>query len=728
MKNLLPSLLIVLPILFILLSTSCLTAQTTVTGLILDEDGEALAGANCFLEGTYDGATSDESGAFSFQTDRIGSQTLKVSFIGYAIAERRFDLDSLKAPIRVQMKELVREVDAVVISAGSFEASDEKKAVVLNSLDMVTTAGASGDVYGALQTLPGTSTNGESGGLFVRGGSSEEAGTYINGTLVHQALGASAPQVPARGRFSPFMFKGTIFSTGGFSAEYGDALSSVLLLQTVDAPMEDQLNISLLSVGGDLAAVKAWEGGALTASANYTNLGPYLALVPQNLDWRRAPRNAGSSVSLWQETSSTGKFRLYAAVDRARLALDLASPEPDVAAEAVAVENDNLFVNASWKDLVGEKTMLESGVSFSLNRQSLSQGTDGRKKDLNGLHLKSVLTRHLSRKIKLRGGLEYFKDARSDLFSSRLGQLTLDLRGQRAAGFLETDLHASNKLVGKVGGRLDYDPVSGRFNAAPRLSLAAKTGDHSQVSLAYGWFFQRANAEDRLFAPGLEAERADHYILNYTRSHNKRHFRSEVFFKDYSGLVKYNSSTGWPLQGYNNGGRGYAYGFDFFFRDKKSIKYGDYWISYSFLETKRDFRDYPELATPTFSSRHNLSVVYKHWITDLRSQIGMTFTYGSPRVYHDPNSSGFNTGRTPAFRSLDVNWSFLFRQNIIFHAAISNVPGFKNEFGRRFTTLPDANGFHASQAILPPAPRFFLLGCFITLTKSGTENQLDKIN
>ena len=102
----------------------------------------------------------------------------------------------------------------VVITAGAFEASDEKKAVILNSIDIVTTAGATADIAGALNTLPGTQAVGEEGRLFVRGGAAYETRTFIDGLFVQNPYNASVPNLPARGRFSPFLFKGTSFSTG----------------------------------------------------------------------------------------------------------------------------------------------------------------------------------------------------------------------------------------------------------------------------------------------------------------------------------------------------------------------------------------------------------------------------------------------------------------------------------------------------------------------------------
>jgi hypothetical protein len=94
--------------------------------------------------------------------------------------------------------------------------------------------GATADIAGALNTLPGTQKVGESGRLFVRGGDGNETRTFIDGLVVLDAYKPSAPNTPSRGRFLPFMFKGTSFSTGGYSAEYGQALSSALVLDSKD--------------------------------------------------------------------------------------------------------------------------------------------------------------------------------------------------------------------------------------------------------------------------------------------------------------------------------------------------------------------------------------------------------------------------------------------------------------------------------------------------------------
>jgi len=65
----------------ILISICTSHAQNIINGIVKDEKGSAIPGANIYLEGTYDGASSDENGFFKFNTSEIGTKILIVSFL-----------------------------------------------------------------------------------------------------------------------------------------------------------------------------------------------------------------------------------------------------------------------------------------------------------------------------------------------------------------------------------------------------------------------------------------------------------------------------------------------------------------------------------------------------------------------------------------------------------------------------------------------------------------------
>jgi hypothetical protein len=271
MKKLLPFLLLQL------LLIPQLFAQTTIKGKVTDRKGEALPSTNVFIKGTYDGASSDLEGNFVFKTSRKDTATIAASFVGYEPFEKKIVLDKPIVEVSIKLEEAMTMLNTVTITAGTFEASDSKKMVMLKPLDIVTTAGGGADITAVMQLLPGSQRVGEQEGLFVRGGSANETKTVIDGMIVQNPFFSSTPDVPQRGRFTPFMFKGTAFSTGGYSAQYGQALSSVLLLNTKDKTD----NASGWNINANMAGVGATytHKGSISGSVYYTNLAANLGVI-----------------------------------------------------------------------------------------------------------------------------------------------------------------------------------------------------------------------------------------------------------------------------------------------------------------------------------------------------------------------------------------------------------------------------------------------------------------
>lgn len=702
-------------------------SQTVITGKVVQEKGEPLPGANIYLQGTYDGISSNPKGEFKFKTSKTGQYVLLANFIGYEQFSKSVELKGDTIRINIQLKEKFNQLNAVTINVGTFEAGDKKQAVTISPLDMMTTAGAAGDVYGALQSLPGTTINGESGRLFVKGGDSEESQTYIDGSLVAVPYNSSAPNMATRGRFNPFMFKGTLFSTGGYSAEYGQALSSVLLLNTNDMPEEDQLDFSIMSIGVDASGTKKWKTGAVTATVTYNNLGPYMSLAKQNYDWEKAPESLSGEISFRQKTSKTGLFKFYSNLDNGHSKLsqyDLVFGGKPVDYELI---NKNQYLNASWIDQLSEKWGMNAAASYTNNSDEVNYDVAKINKHIEGAYLKNTASVQFTDKIMLKFGGEAFSKSYRQQVHLTSESYENSFSNHNFSGYTEAQVYASSKFVTRIGGRIEYSDYLNSFNASPRLSAAYKISGKSQFSAAYGWFYQNPVDDYLLYTNLLKPERADHYTFSFQSFANSRTIRVELYYKDYKHLVKLIDPAFYLPSSYDNSGSGYAKGLDFFWRDKKTIKNGDYWISYSYLDTKRDYRNFPEEATPTFASKHNFSMVYKHWLGDIRSLVSVNFRYSSPRVYNDPNSTVFNGEKMLPYRSLDLSWSFLYRQNIIFYGAVTNIAGFKNEYGRTYSSLPDDSGYYQSAAVQPSSDRFFVLGCFITLTRKGNANQLDKI-
>ena len=153
----------------------------------------------------------------------------------------------------------------------------------------------------------------------------------------------------------------------------------------------------------------------------------------------------------------------------------------------------------------------------------------------------------------------------------------------------------------------------------------------------------------------------------------------------------------------------------------------DYWISYSFLDTERDYKHYPYAAKPSFVNTHNLSVVGKYWIDHWRSQVGFSYAFATGRNYTDPNIDGFLNAKTKSYNNLSLNWAYLLSPQKILYFSVNNVLGFKNVNGYQYSNTPDLNGVYSRRALLPAADQFFFVGFFWTISDKGTDNQLDNL-
>ncbi|MFV8372955.1 TonB-dependent receptor [Flavobacterium sp. LB2P74] len=699
-------------------------SQNTISGKVVDEKGKPVSGATIFIEGTYDGASSSETGNFSFTTTTIGNQTLVVSFLIYETSKTVIDVTNFQNKT-IKLRESVTSLDAVVITAGTLEAGDKARVSVLKPLDIVTTAGSAGNIIAALQTLPGTQTVGEDGRLFVRGGEANETQTFVDGIRVAQPYGATTNNLPTRGRFSPFLFSGISFSTGGYSAEYGEALSSVLLLNTQDDPDQNKTEIALMTVGLGIGNTQKWKKSSLSVNANYINLAPYQALIPQNADWN-SPFQSLSGETVYRYNFNNGILKVYAAFDASKFDINQENiNSPDKI--RVDLNNNNFYLNSSYKGIFGNNWQITSGFSYGYSNNKINLDSNKVANDENAAHLKLKLRKSFSDRLKLSFGADYFVTQFNEDFKENTGSVfTNGYEASIAAIYTEADIFFSKKWAAKVGIRASNNDLLNETAISPRISFAYKMAKNSQFSFAYGDFTQTPSVEYIKYSNNhqFESEKASHYILNFQYNKNGKTFRAETYFKDYSNLVKFDTQMAAYNSVYDNTGSGYAKGLDLFWRDGKSIKNIEYWVSYSYIDTERDYKNFSSQVTPSFVADHSLSVVTKYWINDWKSQIGFTNSYSSGRPYNNPNEVKFMNGKTKSYNSLSFNWAYLVSQQKILYFSVSNVLRSQNVFGYEYANNPDNAGFYNRKEIVPTADRFFFVGFFWTISNDKKDNQL----
>ncbi|WP_296312838.1 TonB-dependent receptor [Winogradskyella sp. UBA3174] len=699
-------------------------AQTTISGKVVDNKNQPIYGANVYLDGTYDGVTSNEEGKFLFTTEQDGIQSLVVSFMSYETKTIVEDVSKL-SNLLIKLREDVETLDTVVLSAGTFEANDNSKVSVLKPLDVVTTASALGDFVGALQTLPGTSNVAEDGRLFVRGGDADETQIFIDGIRVFTPYTPTTNNIPTRGRYSPFLFDGITFSTGGYSSEYGQALSSVLLLNTIDEPDQEKTDIGIMSVGATLGNTQKWEKSSLSFNASYINLSPYLAVFEDRNDWE-TPYQGAQGELVFRQRLDSGILKFYAAFDTSKFRLT----QEDINLEDglnLKLNNNNFYLNTSYKGVLGNSWTLTTGLSYTYANTKtgiLSSDIDDTE---NSAHIKLKLKKRFNSRFKLSFGVEQFSTDFDENFKDGSIDATYGFKNNITAGFAEADLIFSKDLALKVGLRADYSSIFNDTDIAPRIALAYKISKNGQFSLAYGNFFQNPNSSALKFEQDLKAQKTSHYIFNYQYVNDGKIFRAEVYRKDYDNLVKFDTDFESFDSDFTSSGDGYAQGLDLFWRDNTSIKNLDYWVSYSYLDTERDHRNFREAAQPNFATKHNFSLVGKYWVESWKSQIGLAYGFSSGRPYTNPNTIDFLGERTKAFNSLSLNWAYLLDEQKILYFSVNNVLGFTNINGYQYANTTDMNGQFSRQALTPAADQFFFVGFFWTISENGTDNQLDNL-
>jgi len=747
---------IALTLLILILGLSA-GAQVKVGGKITDTKGKPVSGVSITLRDTYDGATTDSLGNFSFTTTEKGKKVLEASIIGYKPFEQEINLESASITLNIPMKELVTELKAVVISAGSFVASDKNKGAVLSALDIVTTPSANGDVTSAFKSLPGTQQVGESEGLFVRGGSATESKIYMDGNLVNNFFYSSTPGIATRGRFNPFLFKGTIFSSGGYSALYGQALSSALILESKDLPERTQadLGVSVIGIGGGIQQLAKNKRSSWGISYNYANLWLGFAINKQKQDFFQVPVYHQGDANFRIKTKNGGFIKYYGYISANKTGFRSSDIDSSVLKNAFAIENLNTYQNINWRENFGMGWKITTGISYSTNKDDINnelQDAGNQKQVITNpsfyafknfklnnraqyAQARVVFDKKLNGLNVIRFGADYFYSKEKSTYTLYDGtKFTESVTDNLVSVFGEADIFITNSLAAKIGSRVEHSQVLSKWNIAPRVSVAYKFKDDSQASFAYGLFYQNPERKYLPAIASLDYSRAAHYILQYQKLTNSRTFRVEAFYKKYTDLYKTAVSPTGREVASNNNGFGHATGLELFFRDKKTFKNVDYWVSYSYLDTKRDFLNYPKAITPSFAANHTAALVVKKFVTKWKTGFNLSYNFATGRPYYyfkyDNVQNKYvigDAGKTINYNSMSFSVNYLpgiGKKNpkafVVWVLGVNNVLGQNQVFNYNYN-----NNGSRKESVTPPSKRFIFIGCFMSF---GIDRTQDAIN
>lgn len=704
--------------LLVILFPTFLFAQSTINGEVKDAKGKPVPLANVYIQGTFDVVTTSPEGKFTLVTPLKGEKVLVASALGMEKLYMPVTLNDSTYFIEFKVPFNETTLDEFVISAGTIGASNDRAIAVLTPLDIVTTAGAQGDIIGAIQTLPGVQRNGgDQTGLMVRGGDVNESVMIIDGTVAQNAFNSTVPGVAQRSRFNPFQFKGTAFSTGGYTARYGQALSSVLDLETNDLPAKNNINVGANFAGVYAAGEKLMENNAFEFSGYYNNLSPFFLLAKSTIDFYDVPQGGGVSTRFVSKTENNGMFKMNLSHTFNKTGIRINDPSMAGSKMNFGIKNQNTYLNTSFKNWINQKWRYNTAISFSNNTDNIEWGDFSVFRNDQRVQGRAEIAWFPTNRFNLLAGTELQNFSYTQQFDTLIGKFDEFM----SAGYVEAEWKPAKWFAVKPGVRGEYSQLIARGNVSPRLALAFKTGKHSQIAAATGMFYQLAANNYLLFGHRPGFQQAIHYMLNYQVMKNDRTFRVEGYYKSYDQLVRepgalYNPNPYRFIPGpVDNSGFGYAQGVDFFFRDRKSIKNFDYWISYSAIDTKRLYQNYVSQVTPDYVSTHNLNIIAKYFVEKLQTNFSFSYNYASGRPYYDPNSASFLSEKAPDYHNLALTVSYLMTIKKVFtviYLSVDNIANQQNILGYRYS----ADG-QQRYPIQPAIYRSFFLGFNLSLTE-----------
>lgn len=207
----------------------------TVRGSIYEEKSrQPVLYTNVQLEGTSYGAVTDVNGYFTISKVPPGSYTILITYIGFDTL--RQDVTLIKEQIYTKkffLKEGAYELTGATISADKQTRQNDPNISVTKistkQMNRIPTMGGQADIAQYLQVVPGVVFTGDQGGqLYIRGGTPVQNLVLLDGMIIYNPFHSI-------GLFSVFdadIISSADVYTGGFGAEYGGRISSVMDITT----------------------------------------------------------------------------------------------------------------------------------------------------------------------------------------------------------------------------------------------------------------------------------------------------------------------------------------------------------------------------------------------------------------------------------------------------------------------------------------------------------------
>ena len=579
---------------------------------------------------------------------------------------------------------------------------------MLTPLEIVTIPGSTADVNRAIQTLPGVQQVDEGTGLFVRGGDFLETRVFLNDGLLLTPAQLQNPAGTFVGTLDPFLLDAVYFTSGGFGARYGDALSAVAALRTQRRPTAHSATFSAgLAATGVNAAYAGPRGTGARLVAGRSDLTPVLQLNGSPRAFSTAPRGADRSASLYWDYRGTGRLSLFATEGINRLG---ALNETPSVVDTFAVSGRERAAVARWSETFGRLApSVTASWSSIRKREDYGAFQLASPSRLAGVY--ASLDVALADALTLRGGADRVRHhaevsgsipARGDDQRPGARVRLYDMRNTatRTALWTEVDWRVAERGRIIAGVRRDDASSSRAPTVDPRLSAALRLAPHVSATAAWGVYHQVVDPLLQTLGDGaplrLPSMRARHAIVGLQLGDSSPMLRAELYDKSYRDLAgqtrDYTTAAG---------GTGRAHGLDLIAR-APIVAGVTTRAMYSYVRSRRSDPSTGLMAPAAADITHGLTIIanrnFPHAIPT-----GVAFRYASGRPFTPvvaatrddvalpwtPQYGAPGSERLPAFGRLDLSASW-FRMagphlQVVGYVAVTNLLDRANVFTRRYT-------------------------------------------
>ena len=673
-----------------LLFSANIFAQTgDIRGFVYEkESGEPVMFCNVFLKGTTIGASTDINGMYNISKVNAGEYTLVATYIGYDTNVVNITLKSGQILSKnLEIGESSIKLNEVKISASRAEMKTEVKAAAIKitkqDMEMIPTIGGEPDLAQYMQVIPGVVFTGDQGGqLYIRGGSPIQNKVLMDGMIIYSPFHSI-------GLFSVFdtdIIKNTDVYTGGFSAEYGGRVSSIMDIKTIDGNKKN--------IGGKLSAntfgSKLFVEGPLSNKGNTSFIfsGKTSYLDKSSELFYKYPTLYFDEKGLpYSYTDLYGKVSTKAK-NGSKLNVFGFNFADKVNYEGISELNWNSKGVGSEFILIpgGSPVLIEGNFAWSsyntILKEFESNGTiRERSSEINGYNMGMNFT-YFQPKGKVKYGFDVHGfQTDYTTYNSVNSKVGIPVNTSDFSAYLNYQFNSTRWIV-EPGFRLQY---YGNIGASlePRLGMKYIASERMRFKLSAGLYSQnlQSTISDRdvvnLFTGiistdinldgdyDLKLQKAQHLItgIEYDIS-NKIDFQLEGYVKDFYQLININRNMTSNDDPQFIVESGIAKGVDALLKYKGKKLY--IWAVYSLgLITRNDGeKEY----NPHFDRRHNVNFVtsYKFgenesWKADMRWNLGSGFPFTQTQGFYEnlTFSDGINTDYTTANGDLGIEYADL---------------------------------------------------------------------